>query len=688
MAKERIRICYELEDIAEAKSFLTSCTLIAADVETLPDAGLLTVVGYTGLDDSGRIRTYVFPLYYGRSPSAGTHIYIEQVFAALAAINACPARFTFHNGPYDLFWFIRYGIPVGNYAYDSMSMWWSLFPELPKTLAFVSSVLQDDFIYWKSGRKSDSYEDYLLYNGRDCYRTLWNTIHLIRLLQKDKRALKNWSDAHLRTVIFLSVSLKGVKVDEEKRAEHKITLEADAAKRLEEIRYLVADPEFNPQSPQQKSELFYKILGAQKRDAKGRTVNRIEDASTGKIPMRAIIADGNPIIRRIVKAIMDGQEPAKQISNVINMRQSRWGRIYTSYGATSTTTTRLNSTEAPIRVGGNLQNWRKNYRDIITADNDDCFFLDIDLSASDDVFVSFESGDPKKITLFRSGKDTHCENTTLFFPDWTYEQVLAGKRAKDPRVIHPITGIRQITKKLSHGCNYLMAALTLLMTAGREAIVAAAKEVGYADAGLWIQLALVDFCESRENLYRNHYTRFARSGDGSWYSELRKELEKTGGFTTAFGYFQRFLGDSSDDKVLRAVAASAGQANTAGRINAVVEELEFGIIKPFFRDAENPSYGVEPLRVNERDFGLSLRLQSHDSLTWNVDTRNPGWKEGVERVLKVMNRPTIIKNKLTGQLEEFSVGTEVEVGYSWGPAMKEVKGTIPAIEEALATLRK
>src|SRR5690606_19830298 len=126
-------------------------------------------------------------------------------------------------------------------------------------------------------------------------------------------------------------------------------------------------------------------------------------------------------------------------------------------------TTRYSASATPLNYGMNGQNLRKAYRDIITPDTEDCFILDFDFSAADDVFVSFESGDPRKIDLFRSGKDTHSENATLFFPHWRYDDVVSGKRAGDDRVVHPITGIRQITKKMSHGCNYLMAGLTLLM---------------------------------------------------------------------------------------------------------------------------------------------------------------------------------------------------------------------------------
>jgi len=681
----KIRLCYSESDVVEAREFLLRCILIAEDIETIPDEMLMTVVGFSGLTNDGEIRTYVFPLYVDKNPRMGTPLCLLESLKAIRDINASGIPICFHNGPYDIFWLVRYGMPPANYAYDSMTMFWSIYPEFDKDLAFVSSILLDDFQYWKGDRKSDNWQTHLIYNGKDCDRTLRNVIKLIAMMTEDQKVARNFLDAQIRVINGIAMSVRGMKADLTRRAAHGVTLLADATAKAERLKYIVADPDFNPNSPPQKMRLLYKLLGAKPRNAKGRFVAKIEDASTGAVAMRAMRSE-HPILGIVVKGIMDALEPSKQISNVIKMRVAHWEtgpRFYTNYNGVGTTTTRFSSSEAPIKVGGNAQNIRKEYRDWLSADRDSVL-LDIDFSAGDDVFVTFESGDPKKIELFRSGKDSHSQNATLFFENWTYEQVVAGKAAKDPKVIHPITGIRQITKKLSHGCNYLMAALTLLMTAGREAIVAAAKEVGYDKAGLWDQERLADFCLTRESLYRAYYTRFAREGRDSWYSDLWREFQDTGGFLTPFGYFQRFLSDRGDRNVLRGLAATAGQAGTAGRINMAMEELILGIIRPEFRDAPNPSYGDRPRRISVAEHGIDLRLQTHDSLTFNVNLTHSGWREGVEHIYTALNRPVVIRNKLTNQLEEFRVGLESEVGPGWGYGMKGLKGnSLEVVELAL-----
>src|SRR3546814_11924425 len=89
-----------------------------------------------------------------------------------------------HNGAYDCSYFIRDLCPPRNYLYDSMLMWYSRFSELPKTLDFVSSILIDDYQYWKDDIKGTDNKDQVLgnlerywrYNALDTRKTLFNTI--------------------------------------------------------------------------------------------------------------------------------------------------------------------------------------------------------------------------------------------------------------------------------------------------------------------------------------------------------------------------------------------------------------------------------------------------------------------------------------------------------------------------------
>jgi len=683
-------VCWTPTACKYAKDFLLSSTLISADIETIPFQKktrnrpfVMTINCYTGLQADGLMESFCFPFQNTKSMESGAPTHIEEIYRTCVDVNNSGIRFTGQNFCYDLIWYLRYGMPVANYAYDSMTLFWAKWPELPKRLDFISSILLDDYQYWKAGRKSDDFMEYCDYGMSDTEYTLRNTIILIQMALADPKMMGNFVDAHSRCIAALSMSAKGMRVNPNTMDSMGEKLREETAKQLERVRYLIADPEFNPNSPKQKSELIYGLLGAKKRNAKGRFVAKESDASTGATALRAMRAD-HPIFRRVANGILEAIEPSKQLSNVVGLEfllpDSERPTFLTAYDGVATTTTRLGSRKSSLGHGGNAQNIRKDYRKFLEADSNS-FLLDIDFSGADDVFVAFESEEPKKIELVRSGRDIHATNALIFFENWTYDSIIAGKKAKDPRVVHPITGVRQITKKLCHGMSYLMAGVTLLMTAQREAIVAAALELGYADAGIWKQDQLVQFCNMLEERFRAHYPRLKRSGPDSWYSEVRQELIKTGGVNTIFGYYQRFMGDPYDDTTLRAAAATKGQANTAGRINMVMDELLFGKRKLMFRDGPAPDATDYVFTVSELSHGISMRMQTHDSLTFNVRHTHPRWRDGVRDIFKVMSRPVICKG------EEFRVNIEAEVSYAWagdGITIKNNSDPIPEIETFLS----
>lgn len=685
------QICWTERNLDEAKDFLSQAVLIANDIETVPfnkkkpGPICITVNAYTGILKDGTIGSFGIPFMNGKNPALGAVHHIESAYMTSRFLNALPTRKTYQNGVYDCSWFLYYNLPVTNYAYDTMSMWWSLYPDLPRRLDFISSVLLDDYQYWKGDRKEDDFEVYINYAMSDTETTLRNTIKLIELLGKNPKAMVNFFCAHLRCLSGLSMSAKGIAVDEKVMDEIAAKLDVEAAKALESVRYLIADPDFNPNSTAQKTELLYGLMRAPLRNAKGRSVKRVEDASTGAIPLRSMRAD-HPIFRRVADSLLTSLAPAKQISNVVKLARfpagSTGSRFLSSYDGVGTTTTRLASRAHALGFGGNGQNIRKKFRRFGRAD-EGCFYLEIDLSAADDVFVAFESRDPKKIALVRSGKDGHAVNATIFFPNWDYDGIVKGKKADDPRVVHPVTGVRQITKKVVHGTHYLMAEQTLYNSAGREAIVAAAIEAGHLDAGRWPLQKLVAFCGVLSHRFRDHYERFQLEGphNDSWYNDLRKEVVTTGGFYTPFRYFQGFTSDPYDDSTLRAVAATAGQAGTAGRINAIMDEVNHGIIYPRFRDGPNPHADAKPLMVSESLNGTSIRQQTHDSLGANINPRHKNWLQGFQNLLDSFSRPVVVHG------EEFVVGMEWEASIYWAGSegfvskSNRAEDVIPWLEE-------
>lgn len=682
-------ICQTPEDCRLAIDFLGESILIGSDIETIPHIPrakkqqpfVMTVSAYTGLLPSGEMRSFALQMTRQKSAIMEPPANLALMIQTMRQINDLPPPKVLHNGVYDSAWFFRYGAPLRQYDWDTMTLFWSFFPDMPKTLDTVSSIVLDDHRFWKMGRKEEDFVAHTFYAMEDTETTLLCALQMIPWLLMHPAHATNYFDAHRRCMIGLGMSMLGAPFDEGRRASFRKELTEDATKSLAALRFIVADDDLNPNSPVQMRRLFYEILGAQRRNAKGRVLKQGGKASTGAIAMKAMESD-HPIIKAVIKATEKAKRPAKQLSNVMGL-EGPDNRFRTSYDGIGTTTTRFSSRRDAFGFGGNAQNIRKSYRPILGPDPH-CFYFEADFSAADDVFVSYESEDPKKIELVESGKDTHSFNASaVFFTNWTYEQVVAGKKAHDPAVIDPITGIRQITKKTTHGANYLMAGMTLLMSAGRAAIVGAAKHLGHQDAGKWDVNRLAEFCEHLDAKYRRFYTRFARDGKDSIYYDLQRGLDYNQSFTSIFNYTQRFNSDPRDQATLRACAASVGQANTAGRVNMALDELVLGVRMRKFRDGDAPDADTPTLRVTQRDHGCSLRFQTHDSVTYMVNYTHPAWEEGIDRIMTVLKRPVLCKGRL------IRVGIEADVAINWADDSVEVKTAAEAkaaIEKRFATL--
>lgn len=670
--KFQYSICRTMEDCYSAHEYLKGCRLIAIDIETGNFPPQVTCVGYSGILPNGAVHSFVIPFYDEFAEggcfwdSMDDHI---EAWSIVRDINDLPVPKTMQNGAYDSSYFIRDRAPTRNWFLDSMMMWWCLYMEMPKSLDFISSVFLDNHQYWKDDIKGDKIEEigirersterYWRYNALDCYNTLFNTLYLMKLLTHNTAMQVNYRDVFMRMASGLAMSMRGMKADFKRRDEHRVQLEHDRDEALSDLRYILCDSTFNINSPAQKSSLLYDFMGIRERNAKGRYVDMakpltgLNAVSAGAIPLKMAKTE-HPLFNYIIEQMEAAMTPDKQISLVCNMFLGT-DRFRTSFGAAGTETTRFNSKKSNFWDGGNAQNIRKDYRDWIVADEHH-ILLDVDFSQSDDVFVAYESEDPDKIEVVESGKDAHAVNGELFFGK-SYEWIVAGKKAKDPTIIHPTKGIRQISKRVVHGTNFQMAAMTLYVTMGRESVVAAAELLGFGDAGSWQQERLVQLCGQLMVKYRRKYKRLNTK---EWYLDILKEL-RTGYVTNAFGIRRTFLGDPEDNGTQREATAFIGQSDTAGNMNRVMYEVDHGYIPKMFRDGPNPDAGATPLRMTKESHGFSLHIQCHDNFVAQLDTRHPLWRVAAHNLLQVMDRPIIIKGR------SVRIKAEADIGFRWGP---------------------
>src|SRR3546814_14644611 len=85
---------------------------------------------------------------------------------------------------------------------------------------------------------------------------------------------RNYNDTFMRNLSAISMSMKGVKADFKKLEEHRTQLQSEVDKNLERFRFMIADPDFNVNSPAQKLDLIYGVLGCRPRNARVRPLGK------------------------------------------------------------------------------------------------------------------------------------------------------------------------------------------------------------------------------------------------------------------------------------------------------------------------------------------------------------------------------------------------------------------------------
>lgn len=691
-------ICRSVDDCFAARDWLAQCVAMAVDIETACFPTQITCCGYTGLHKNGSVRTFVIP-FYDEFAEQGVFWQDESdhavAYSCMRDINESPVIKILQNGNYDASYFIRDHIGLNNFLLDTMLAWYALYMELPKSLDFISSILLDSYQYWKDDIKGSEEKDeiqgnmerYWRYNGLDTYYTLFNGMYLMQLMKVNPTFQFNYRDVFMRAMSALRISMRGVKADFKRLTKHREALANEYEAAVTRLRYLIDDPEFNVNSPTQKASLLYDVLGARERNAKGRFVDPgkprsgLNSPSAGAIVIKSVKSE-HPLYDFILSSLEDSMEPDKQMG-LITGRQTDEGikggikfftdRFRTCYSAAGTTSTRFSSKGSNFWDGTNAQNIRGSMRDFLVADPG-CILLDVDYSQSDDVFIGYESNDPAKIQVIESGVDGHAVHGELFFKT-PYATIVAGKRAGDPAIVHPIYGIRQLSKRIVHGTNFQMAAITLFMTMGKDAVVAAMKLMGNPDAHNWTQDQLINGCQNLMRAYRKKYPRLTPK---EWYAEIAHALKTKGTLTNAFGVTRRFMGDPSDNGTQREATGFIGQSDTAGNMNRAMYEIDHGYIPTHFRDGPNPDASDSARKMDLDSHGFRFLLQTHDSFTAQLQLDHPRFEEAIHNLLYVMERPVIINGHTV------RVKTEAEFGLRWGKKMQSWNPDKESISDVVA----
>lgn len=654
-----------LETPAEVTRFVeeaASATVMSTDIETGGSAGFvyITCIGYTVLWPSGKMHSYVIPFYDGSTPDGcwwQNELDEIVVWEAIRELHANDVPKVLQNGTYDATHLITYRAPYHNYCLDTLHLFHSIWAESPKRLDFISSLLLDFYCFWKDEGKEDQKDDdqnvkvphtqegmrgYWMYNALDCHNTLLNVLVLVKLVMTPQFGL-SWAIKNYRTEFrqqtgpLLAASMRGIKVNRKLQDHFNMSLTEEAAAALQCLHVMVDDHEFNPKSPPQVAHLLYDLLRAKELKRMGRSTDE---------KVLKLLQVQHPLLSKVIQQIWDVKKPANNASKYGAMPLMN-GRFMYKVSLSATETGRSGSASSNWFIGTNAQNIPEPMRVMFEADPGWIMF-DFDYSQSDNWFTAFSAESQGLMATMTSGKDTHLIHAAHFF-QIPFEELVERKKAGDPIVAAKQVGIRDLTKRIVYGANYLMQGYTLYITMGHIAVVKAAEALGYEDAATWDMDKLVYLCQKFLDSY------FVLYDDIKPFIEMEAAATKgRGGLAECYGDRTRyFFGDVvNDEAAKRELAAFFGQGGTAGNINAALDDYYYGTNL-------------------EASGDIMFFVPVHDSIVGQVRAN---------RLDLLIELHRVMQRKCEYKGREFTVPVEGQVGFGWGSRMMKWRPDIPVSE--------
>lgn len=337
------------------------------------------------------------------------------------------------NFQYDCQYIHRWLHFVPTFLRDTMITQHTLFPSLPKSLDFLSSMYRENHIYWK--HENESWE----YNCRDC--TITYEVDTKQQAFVDSNNLRAPHDFQQSLFIpVLATMLRGIRFDSSLVAQFAIDLQSLMLSRQAYLNDVCGEV-LNIRSSAQMQRFFYETLGQGVVKSRKTGNATTDDEALGKISKR------EPLLLPITKCIADLRSMGVFYSTYVSASTDIDGRMRCTFNIAGTDTFRFSSAKNAFGSGMNLQNiptgdedgGLPNIRFLFVPDLGMIFF-DIDLSSADLRIVTWESGEEEMKAMFREGLDPYTEIAKEFYRDPSISK-------KDPR--------RQLFKSFAHGTNYL-----------------------------------------------------------------------------------------------------------------------------------------------------------------------------------------------------------------------------------------
>lgn len=259
------------------------------------------------------------------------------------------------NYLYDAQYFARRRGYVPRVRHDTRLMQHVAWPGLPQSLAFVSSMYNEHYVYWKDegkewNPKKHPEDNYWAYNCDDSTNTFEAWQRLMRVLRRlglydqYRFQMRMWYS-------ILRIMLRGARIDTMLRGKVAGELFQALEERQQKLNYILGY-NINLDSNPQVHNLFYQQLQCKVvRNRKTKRPTCDEDALK-------VFAQREPLLRPIVELVTELRSIGTLMSNVVQAKLSYDGRIRSQFSPTAETL-RWTSSKDAFGEGTNLQNWTK-----------------------------------------------------------------------------------------------------------------------------------------------------------------------------------------------------------------------------------------------------------------------------------------------------------------------------------------
>lgn len=589
---------------------IAKAKFMAIDLETLEDA--------LKIDDCG-IACW--------NPVDGSEVFswsIKDLTDLALLRQACDSKAVkiFQNGKYDCHYLFRFDCWPRNWKLDTLNLFHCWLSELPKDLAFISAFCTKDFYYWKDESKSPFKLEQLQYNAKDCWATLWSAFTLMK--EMPAWARKNYGIQFPKVFPNLMSSLSGMRVDQEKRVELIYRAEAEITDKVDKLRVLVGNNNFNPNSPAQVQRLL--------------RVLKVKDWSSGDAKHITKAVSEHPLNARIFADYLSIKELGK-LNSTYYKTSLFSGRLMWVLNEAATDTGRNASKASNFWCGTQMQNQPEEAKIMYLSEEtpegaEPWVGFEADFSQAESRATGYLADDEKLIWAVENSPDFHSQNASAFFgvPFDDIWDSATGKPKNKP--------LRDLSKRVNHGANYNMGASVLVGTMGVENIWKAHGLLGLSVKFPKIKWTTLKIAEYLLAQFDKTYTKVR----GEFQDDIKREILLTGHLTGIRGWTRKVFGDPTKSKpLLNSLVAHGPQNLSALLINDAWERAWWELHDP-------------------KDFRLIVSI--HDSILGQY--RGESGKAKLDRLLEIMTIPVTVPR--SGKT--FIIPAALEV---WGDRWKKEK---------------